>query len=200
MRLLQLLFLYAGSSTGLDPLADLGGKDLACSACTLVSNTIEKEVLQLSGGSKKKRKKASKQLAKALNKHCDGIKNMATIGEDGKREYVDLAMALGQDTQGRKKTNLAHVKMGPDVTKGLKDGCLYFSELYVKTTNLKKLLKTARTMKDLQVHDNLCVQSAAVCEQVEIAKPTKKQKKKNREEKEIRGRSSVYGGEEPTKA
>jgi hypothetical protein len=83
------------TTRGLDPINDLG-KDLACSACTLTANTIEREVLQLSVGKKKKKKKnqLSKRLGKALHSHCDGLKNMATIGDMGSREYVDLVVVI----------------------------------------------------------------------------------------------------------
>jgi hypothetical protein len=54
-------------------------------------------------------------------------------------------------TTCRKKTNLKSVKMGPDVTTGLKSGCHHFSSLYVEITKLGTVIKTARTMKDLKV-------------------------------------------------
>jgi hypothetical protein len=205
LGLLCVLAASAGA-VAFDPIPSLGGKDLACSACTLVARGIEDGLVKIAA--KKQRKKKKKRKVASLLKtymvgYCKELKNMAVIGEDGSREYVDLAMALGQDTRGRKKTNLNNVKMGPDVAIGLKDSCVYFSGTYADTVDIEKTTKTVRTMKELDVFTNLCVDSTAVCTPKKAATKTSKKGLKNKSKKRkymesrpfLVGRAKV-GGEE----
>jgi hypothetical protein len=184
-----------------DPIPSLGGKDLACSACTLVARGIEDGFVKIAAQKQKKKKKQKKKhkVASLLKSHmggyCKSLTNMAVVGEQGSREYVDLAMALGQDSRGRKKTNLNNVKMGPEVAIGLKDSCVYFSGTYADTVDIEKATKTVRTLKELDVFTNLCVDSTAVCTPKKVEQKTTKKglKKKEKKRKYMESRPFLVG-------
>ena len=170
-----------------EPVESLG-KDLACSACTLVVNSIEAGLEKIAKGKHKRRKKKKKKqkvtslLKDHLTRYCQGLKNMAIIGADGSREYVDLAMALGEDANKRRKTNLNNVKMGPEVAVGLRDSCVHFSNTYTSTMDIEKATKTVRTLQELNVFSTLCIDTTAACTPKKD-KPLTKKGAKNAEKK-----------------
>jgi hypothetical protein len=158
-----------------DPVAELGGRDLACSACSLAARGIETELTKLSTEKKTKKKtKLTKRLAKRMAHFCDGLKNMAMMGPDNHREYLDMAMAMSKEKRGEKKTKLNNIKMGPEVSTGLRAACEHYSNTYAKKFDVAKEMKTARTLKDLDIHNRLCVEVGEVCRE---AKATKKAQK-----------------------
>ena len=153
------LLLLSPSLAAFDPISL--GADLACSACTLTANAIEAQLVQFGAVDQRQPQRSlTKQLMRGMRKYCNGLEQIATSGVVGEREFVDLGMALSQDKNSRLETKLSNVKMGPEVQKGVRNACHYFSsKLFAMGTVEKTLgLERARTMQQMGVRRVLCMQ------------------------------------------